>query len=69
MHDIQDPLNLYDTAFSSRFLLGTALYPSPQSMLDAIASSGCNIVTLGLRRQNPSNRDGQAIWEAIQQTG
>lgn len=64
-----DPLRLYDMTFNSRFLLGTALYPSPQAMLDAIESSSCDIVTLGLRRQNPSNRDGQAIWEAIQQTG
>lgn len=62
-------LVLYGEAFSSRFLLGTALYPSPQSMLESIAASGCDIVTLGLRRQNPKDRDGAQIWQAIEGTG
>jgi len=60
---------LYGKSFSSRFLLGTALYPSPQSMLDAITRSQCDIVTLGLRRQDPKNRGGQDIWQLIKDTG
>lgn len=64
-----DELTLYGDTFHSRFLLGTALYPSPQSMLDSIHASGCNIVTLGLRRQNPLQRDGEQIWQTIQSTG
>lgn len=60
---------LYGETFNSRFLLGTALYPSPQSMLDAIESARCDIVTLGLRRQNPQEKSGQQIWQAIQSTG
>jgi len=64
-----DTWTLYGKTFESRFLLGTALYPSPQSMLDAITASQTDIVTLGLRRQNPANRDGQIIWDMIQQTG
>lgn len=63
------PLTLYGETFNSRFLLGTALYPSPQSMLDAVSASACNIVTLGLRRQNPKDRDGAQIWQTIQSTG
>ncbi len=63
------PLKLYGETFSSRFLLGTALYPSPQVMLAAIAASKCEIVTMGLRRQNPAKRDGASIWEAIRGTG
>ncbi len=66
---MQDGLTLYGETVSSRFLLGTALYPSPHSMLEAIAAAECDIVTLGLRRQNPEGRDGQQIWQAIQQTG
>lgn len=62
-------LTLYGKSFDSRFLLGTALYPSPQVMLDAIKSSRTEIVTLGLRRQNPQQKDGEAIWQAIQGTG
>lgn len=64
-----DSLLLYGEVFNSRLLLGTALYPSPQTMLDAISASGCDIVTLGLRRQNPKTRDGAQIWQAIQNTG
>lgn len=59
---------LYGKTFNSRFLLGTAQYPSPQSMLDSITESECEIVTLGLRRQNPQDRDGTQIWQLIQQT-
>lgn len=64
-----DSLLLYGEAFNSRLLLGTALYPSPQTMLESISASGCDIVTLGLRRQNPKTRDGAQIWQAIQNTG
>jgi thiazole synthase len=35
----------------SRFFLGTAGYPSPQVLRDAIAASGTQVVTLGLKRQ------------------
>jgi thiazole synthase len=35
----------------SRFLLGTAGYPSPAILQQAIASSGTQVVTVGLRRQ------------------
>lgn len=60
---------LYGERFSSRFLLGTALYSSPQIMRDSIKASRTEIVTLGLRRQNPENRDGDAIWKYIQASG
>lgn len=66
---MNDSLTLYGDKFSSRFLLGTALYASPQIMRDAIARSRCEIVTLGLRRQNPANRDGDAIWQYIEASG
>jgi thiazole synthase len=35
----------------SRFLLGTAGYPSPQILREAITASGAQVVTLGLKRQ------------------
>ncbi len=65
----EDKLTLYGEQFNSRFLLGTALYPSPRSMRDAVAAAGCDIVTLGLRRQNPADKDGEAIWDYIRQSG
>jgi len=36
---------------NSRFFLGTASYPSPQILQQAIAASGAEVVTVGLKRQ------------------
>lgn len=63
-----DPFRLYNREFESRLLIGTALYPSPEIMAKAIKSSGSAMITLSLRRQDPSNHQGQAIWQHIQQS-
>jgi len=65
----QDLLTLYDETFSSRFLLGTALYRSPLEMCNAIKASGSQFITLSLRRQNPEQNDGDAFWQMIKDTG
>ena len=67
LHD--DTLTLYGEAFTSRFLLGTALYPSPAVMQEAIRAAGCEMVTLGLRRQNPAEGDGDAFWQILRDSG
>ncbi len=64
-----DCLTLYGEKFNSRFLLGTALYASPQLMVDSIKAAGCNIVTTGLRRQKPADNSGDAFWQIIKNTG
>lgn len=43
-------LTVYGTELSSRFFLGSAGYPSPQVLREAIAASGTQVVTVGLRR-------------------
>jgi thiazole synthase len=43
-------LNVYGTPLVSRFLLGSAGYPSPQVLREAIAASGTQVVTVGLKR-------------------
>jgi thiazole synthase len=58
---------LYGKHFDSRFLIGTALYSSPQIMGGAIKASGAQIVTVSLRRQNPREGGGNAIWDFIKQ--
>lgn len=50
---------------NSRFLIGSALYPSPQIMLDAIKASGSEIVTVSLRRQNPNEKSGAGFWDLL----
>lgn len=40
----------YGVELGSRFLLGTAGYPSPQILCDAIVNAGAEVVTIGLKR-------------------
>ncbi|MBM7344838.1 thiazole synthase (plasmid) [Erwinia sp. INIA-01] len=44
-------MNFYDYAPESRFLLGTAGYPSPEILGQAIEASGTEIITVSLRRE------------------
>ncbi|MDE2593376.1 MAG: thiazole synthase [Burkholderiales bacterium] len=45
-----DTWRIGDTPLNSRFLLGTAGYPSPQALRDAIVASQSQVLTLGLKR-------------------
>ncbi len=63
-----DTLKLYDKEFNSRFLLGTALYPSPDIMLASIKAAATELVTVSLRRQNPQEKGGNQFWDLIQST-
>jgi len=64
-----EPLRFYDTEVSSRLLLGTALYPSPQVMADAVAASGSAIVTVSLRRESARGRMGERFLDLIRGLG
>jgi thiazole synthase len=68
MKQPNDLLKLYDCEYNSRLLVGTALYPSPDIMAQAISASASKMVTLSLRRQDPSNKQGQTIWQHIQKS-
>ncbi len=46
-----DSWQIAGTTLSSRFLLGTAGYPSPLVLARSMAASGAQIVTVGLKRQ------------------
>ncbi len=56
-----DAWRVGDAGLGSRFLLGTAGYPSPQVLGDAIAASGTQIVTVGLKRQLAAGGDNGFI--------
>lgn len=58
---------LADKQLNSRLLIGTALYPSPQIMQQAIKASGSEVVTVSLRRQNPTEKSGHDFWELLKQ--
>lgn len=59
--------NLAEKTINSRLIIGTALYPSPQIMADAIKASKAEIVTVSLRRQGAGDKAGQAFWQIIKQ--
>ncbi len=53
----------------SRFLLGTAQYPSPAVLAEAIRASEADIVTVSLRRESGAGKAGQAFWSLIRDLG
>ena len=55
----------YGTELASRMLLGTAQYPSPQIMAEAVAVSKAGIVTVSLRREQARGRTGERFLELI----
>lgn len=60
-------VNFYGKTFSSRLLIGTALYPSPAIMQAAIRTSGAEIVTVSLRRETAGGRVGGNFWDLIRE--
>ena len=54
---------------TSRFFLGTASYPSPQVLQHAIAASGAQVVTMGLRRQLSHGGQADDFFALIKATG
>ena len=50
------PLRIAGRTFQSRLLLGTGGFPSLELMADAITASGSELVTVALRRIDPSAR-------------
>lgn len=59
---------IYGTNITSRLLLGTAQYPSPACMTDAIRASGAEIVTVSLRRET-ADGSGAGFFDMLRQTG
>jgi thiazole synthase len=48
------PLVIAGREFASRLVLGTGKFASPEAMRDALAASGCGMVTVALRRADLS---------------
>ncbi len=66
---MNDPLRLYDVELDSRLLVGTAQYPSPAILAEALAASRAEIVTVSLRREAGGGRAGQSFWGLIRSLG
>lgn len=67
------PLRIYGVDLASRLMLGTAQYPSPQVLADAVRAARAGVVTVSVRReaarQDPAGRSGERFWELIRELG
>ena len=61
-------LTLYNVDVQSHLLLGTARYPSPAILAEAVRRSKTEIVTVSLRREN-AGKAGGAFFELIRKLG
>jgi thiazole synthase len=62
-------LHLYESSLNSRLLLGTARYPSPAVLKEAVRTSRTEVVTVSLRRESSGERAGQGFWSLIRELG
>ncbi len=57
-------LTIAGKTFGSRLLIGTARYPNQQIMLEALAASGAEIVTVAMRRVSV-NSGGEGLFDLL----
>lgn len=70
MHDdAEQTWEIGGRTLRSRLMIGSARYPSPARMADAVRASGAEVITVSLRRENPRERAGQAFWSLVQALG
>lgn len=60
-----DPLVVAGTELRSRLFVGTGKYRSDEDMLAALEASGCELVTVALRRLDLDNPDRRTILDTI----
>jgi thiazole synthase len=64
------PFAAYGVELPSRLLIGTARYPSPQVMTQAVKASGACIVTVSLRREMArAGNGGQRFFDLVRALG
>lgn len=63
------PFLIGGAQLESRFFLGTAGYPSPQVLQQAIAASGAQVVTVGLKRQLAAASAPGDFYAMVRATG
>jgi thiazole synthase len=62
-------MQLYGIELTSRLLLGSARYPSPAMLADAVRAASAEVVTVSLRRESGGQRSGQDFWSLIRELG
>ena len=64
-----EKFSVYGVELSSRLFVGTAQYPSPAILAEAIKASGAEVVTVSLRRESGASRAGENFWSLIRELG
>jgi thiazole synthase len=62
-------LAFYGRAMASRLLLGTAQYPSPQVLAEAVRASAAGVVTVSIRREAARERAGERFFDLLKGLG
>jgi thiazole synthase len=62
---MQDSFAIADKTFSSRLFVGTGKYASFPLMVEALAASGAQVVTVAVRRVNISDRNRESLLDYI----
>ena len=65
----QDSWTVGDLTLSSRVLLGTASYPSTDTMLKALEVSGTQFVTASLRRVSTESNGNENLYQLLKERG
>lgn len=61
--------SLYGTEIHSRFILGTAMFPSLQTLVACIEASETEIITVSLKKEIGFQSGNNVFWEALVKTG
>jgi thiazole synthase len=60
-----DSLKIADRTLQSRLILGSARYPNPETMLEALRASGTEMVTVAIRRVNLKDTSGENLIQLL----
>ncbi|MBM7568177.1 thiazole synthase [Paenibacillus sacheonensis] len=61
-----DGLRIGNIELSSRFFIGTGLYPNPYVQMEAIRASGAQVLTFAIRRINLESTEDDSILQHVQ---
>lgn len=62
----QETLKIYDLELSNRLFIGSAGYPSPAILKQALIASQSQMITVSVRREAGLHQEGQSFWQLIQ---
>jgi thiazole synthase len=61
----QTPFSIAGRSFTSRLFVGTGKYKTPELMRESLDASGCQVVTVAVRRERLFNEQGKSLLEFI----